>query len=103
MVYHWLGFIPQHFYNELKKWYEELFFRKFQHRISSPPRTRYTHECAETPGEIWAEDFSQIMEYNHRFYRALIIDGKSQYYLKANSNTRAGKEFVALPVGSGCC
>ena len=98
MVYHRLGFIPQHFYKELKRMVRRLVFQEVSTQNLLPERTSYTHERAEAPGEIWAEDFTQIMVYNHRYYIALVMDVKSQYYLGACSSTRASKQFVALPL-----
>ena len=98
MVYHRLGFIPQHFYKELKRMVRRLVFQEVSIHNLLPPRTSYSHERAEKPGEIWAEDFTQITVYGHRYYIALVMDVMSQYYLGACSSTRAGKEFVALPL-----
>lgn len=98
MVYHRLGFIPQHFYKELKRMVRRLVFQEVSTQNLLPERTSYTHERAEKPGEIWAEDFTQIMVYDHRYYIALIMDVNSLHYLGVSSSTRAGKQFVALPL-----
>ena len=96
MIYHRLGFIPQHFYKELKRMVRRIVFQEVSTKNLLPPRTSYSHERPEVPGEIWAEDFTQIMVYGHRYYIALVMDVKSLYYLGACSSTRASKQFVAL-------
>lgn len=98
MLYHQLGYIPQHLYKSLKKLVKRLLFREVWSRGLLPARTSYTHERSENPGEIWAQDFTQLRVCGKKYYVALVIDVAMSYYLGAAASLRADSEMVEAPV-----
>ena len=108
MIYHRMGYIPQHMYKVLKNTVRRLIFQEVAHRKLLPEKTAYVHERPDKPGEIWAEDFTTIMVYGERFYVSLLIDVASIYYLGAAARARADAQLVEIPliqalgVNGGC-
>jgi len=98
MMYHRLGYIPQHVYKVLKKTVKRLIFHEVANRKLLPEKTAYIHERPDRPGEIWAEDFTSIMVYGERFYISLLIDVASTCYLGAAARARADALLVGIPV-----
>lgn len=98
MIYYKMGYIPQHFYKEIKSIVKRLISQEVSSRSLLPEKTSYTHERPEHPGEIWAEDFTSITIYGRKFYISLVIDVKNTYYLGATASTRADDSFVKKPV-----
>jgi len=98
MIYHQLGYLPQHLYKSLKKIMRRLIFQEVSNRKLLPERTSYEHEGAENPGEIWAEDFTELRVFGKKFYAALLIDVALPYYLGATASLRSDDEMVQAPV-----
>ena len=98
MIYHQLGYVPQHLYKSLKKMLKRLISQEVSNRKLLPERTSYDHERSEKPGEIWAEDFTVLRLFGIKFYAALLIDVALPYYLGATASLRADDEMVQAPV-----
>jgi transposase InsO family protein len=98
MIYHQLGYIPQHIYKFLKSIVKRLIFQEISIRGLLPPRSSYTHERPEKPGDIWAEDFTTIRVAGEKFYVSLLIDVASTYYLGVAVSRRADADLVEAPV-----
>lgn len=98
MIYHQLGYIPQHLYKSLKKMLKRLVFQEVSNRKLLPERTSYEHERPEKPGEIWAEDFTQLRVCGKKFYAALVIDVAMTYYLGGTASIHPDDELVQTPV-----
>lgn len=98
MIYHQLGYIPHHVYKSVKKIVKRLVFQEVSKRRLLPERTSYTHERPQRPGEIWAEDFTQIRVCGKKLYIALVIDVAMTYYLGATASMRADDGMVQAPV-----
>jgi transposase InsO family protein len=98
MLYHQKGYIPQHIYKTVKKIVKRLVFQEVSNRRLLPARTSYEHERPEKPGEIWAQDFTEIRVCGEKFYVALVIDVAMTYYLGARASIRPNDEMVQAPV-----
>jgi transposase InsO family protein len=98
MIYHQLGYIPQHVYKMLKNIVKRLIFQEISRCGLLPSKTSYTHERPEKPGEIWAEDFTTIRVAGEKFYVSLVIDVASTYYLGVGVSNRAIARLVEAPV-----
>ncbi len=98
MIYHQKGYVPQHIYKIIKKMVKRLVFQKVSNRRLLPARTSYEHECPQKPGEIWAEDFTEIRVCGEKFYVALVIDVAINYYLGGTASIRADDKMVTAPV-----
>jgi transposase InsO family protein len=98
MLYHQLGYIPQHLYKRLKKIVKRLIFQEVWKRRLLPERTTYTHERPEKPGEIWAEDFTQLRVWGKKFYAALVIDVAMSYTLGASASRHPDNVMVEAPL-----
>jgi transposase InsO family protein len=98
MLYHRLGYIPHHLYKQLKKISRRLIFQEVSNRGLLPARTSYTHERPDTPGQIWAQDFTQLRVCGRKLYVALVIDVAMTYYLGATASIRADDKMVESPV-----
>lgn len=101
MIYYQLGYISQHLYNSLKKLVKRFVFQEVSNRKLLPERTSYEHEVARKPGEIWAEDFTQLRVFGKRFYAGLVIDVCLPHYLGGTASLRADDEMVQVPVDEG--
>ncbi len=98
MIYHQLGYIPQHIYKMLKHIVKRIIFQMVSARKLLPDRTSYEHERPDKPSEIWAEDFTHITVSGTTFYVSLLIDVKSNYYLGATASNRADAKLVEIPI-----
>jgi transposase InsO family protein len=98
MIYHQLGYIPQHLYKSLKKMVKRLVSQEVSNRKLLPERTSYEHERPGKPGEIWAEDFTCLHACGKKFYAALVIDVALPHYLGATVSIRPDDEMVKAPV-----
>jgi transposase InsO family protein len=98
MIYHQLGYIPQHIYKMLKNIVKRIIFQMVSARKLLPERTLYEHERPNKPGEIWVEDFTRIKVSGITFYVSLLIDVASNYYLGATASNRADAKLVEIPV-----
>lgn len=98
MIYHRLGFMPHHFYKTLKHVSRRIVFQEVEKRQLLPARGSYEHVKPQAVGEVWAEDFTELRIYGHKFYAALVIDVCSSFYLGAASSDRAGGKLVDAPL-----
>ncbi len=98
MIYYRMGYIPQHLYKRLKKMVKRLVFQEVSKRNLLPERTFYEHERADKPGQIWAEDFTQLRVFGVTFYVALVIDVALPHYPGATASLCADDEMVEGPV-----
>ncbi len=98
MSYHQLGYIPQHIYKQVKRIVRRLVFQEVTTRCLLPERTSYEHERPEKPGEIWAEDFTELRVCGKKFYAALVIDVAMTYYRGVTASIRPDSKMVQAPV-----
>lgn len=98
MIYHRLGYISTKAYDQVKKSVKRLLFQEVSNRGLLPPRTRYEHERPEGIGQIWAEDFTEVIVYGQTFKAGLLIDVASQYYLGVAVSKWANAALVEEPV-----
>lgn len=98
MLYHRLGYISTKVYDQVKKSVKRLLFQEVTNRGLLPPRTRYEHKRPERIGQIWAEDFTEVIVYGQTFKASLLIDVASQYYLGVAVSKWANAALVEKPV-----
>jgi transposase InsO family protein len=98
MIYHQMGYAPQHIYKTVKKMVKRLVFQEVSNRRLLPARTSYEHERPQNPGEIWAEDFTEIRVCGKKFYVALVIDVAIPHYLGGTASIRADDKMVTSPI-----
>ncbi len=98
MIYHRLGYISMKGYDQVKKSVKRILFQEVSNRRLLPPRTRYEHERPQRIGQIWAEDFTELVVYGHEFKAGLLIDVASQYYLGVSVSKQANSALVEEPV-----
>ena len=101
MIYHRQGHISQNMYKNLKRVVKRTIFQEVSSRKLLPAKTSYEHEIPDKPGEIWAEDFTQIKVSGIKFSVSLLIDVASNYYLGAEASVRPNTAFVESPVLQG--
>ena len=98
LIYHRVGYLPQHLYKSLKKIFRALVMQEAANRKLFPPNTSYTHERPDQPGDVWAEDFTKIIVGGVRYALAVLIDVASTCFLGAAVAHRATARFVGEPV-----
>lgn len=98
MLYHRLGYIPQHLYKNLKKIVKRLIFQEVSNRKLLPERTSYEHERPDRSGQIWAEDFTHLRVRGKKFYVAFVMDVAMNYYLGAKASLRPDDNMVKAPI-----
>lgn len=98
MIYHQKGYVAQHIYKTIKKIVKRLVFQEVSNRLLLPARTSYEHERPEMPGEIWAQDFTQLRVCGQKIYAALVIDVAMTYYLGGTASLRSDSQMVEVPV-----
>jgi transposase InsO family protein len=99
MLYHKLGFIGQRAYDGIKKVVKRILCREVSGRKDLPAgRGDYEHIRPEGIGQIWAEDFTELVVESQVFKLALLIDVYSQYILGWALARRATESLVARPV-----
>lgn len=99
MLYHEFGYIGQKAYDSLKKQvYRVLRQEVFCRKDLPASRGKYEHISPERIGQIWAEDFTEIVLDGTSFKLALLIDVFSQYILGWALARRATESLVAIPV-----
>ena len=89
MNYHGLGFIGQKRYDELKTMLGATINREVSERNLLPDKAEYEHVKADRPGQIWAEDFTDLPVEGTRFRVAMLIDVYDQYILGYACGRRA--------------
>jgi transposase InsO family protein len=99
MLYHGLGFIGQKAYSRIKGNIKRVLIQEVSQRKDLPANAgSYEHIRAEGVGEIWAEDFTEVVFNGLKFKLALLIDVYSQYILGWALARRATESLVATPV-----
>lgn len=99
MLYHELGFIGQRAYDGIKKVVRRILCQAVSGRKDLPAgRGPYEHIRPEGIGQIWAEDFTELVIDSEVFKLALLIDVYSQYILGWALARRATESLVARPV-----
>jgi transposase InsO family protein len=99
MIYHKLGYIGHHTYQNLKKAMGRVLFQEVYRRNLLPKPTAYEHERPEAINEIWAEDFTKVKVIGCTFPIAVLIDVFSKEYLGyAVTETEDTDDLVRDPV-----
>jgi len=99
MLYHELGLIGQKAYDKIKKMVKHVLCQEVHQRKDLPARVdKYEHIRPERIGQIWAEDFTEIVVDGISFKLALLIDVFTQYILGWELAQRATEALVASPV-----
>lgn len=99
MLYHRLGFIGRKAYDIIKRQVRRIFRQEVSGRKDIPAGGgEYEHIRPERIGQIWAEDFTEIVLDGISLKYALLIDVFSQYILGWALAPRATESLVAIPV-----
>lgn len=98
MLYHELGFIGMRAYDLVKRNVKRLLSQEVSGRKLLPGREFYEHVRAEKPGEIWAEDFTELTVEGVTFKGALLLDTYDTHYLGSAVDCRATAALVGRPV-----
>lgn len=98
MIYHRLGYVSMNGYDQIKKSVKRLVFQEVSKRQLIAAKTGYEHEKPEKIGEIWAEDFTDVVAYGEIFKVGVLIDVASQYNLGAAVSKSANVALVEKPV-----
>ncbi len=99
MLYHGLGLIGQKAYDGLKKMVRRVLSQELSGRKDLLSATgKYEHIRPDRIGQIWAEDFTEIVVDGISIKFALLIDVYSQYILGWALARRATEALVAIPV-----
>jgi transposase InsO family protein len=99
MLYHGLGLVGQKAYDSIKKKIRRLLCQELSRRKDLPAGgDSYQHIQPEWIGQIWAEDFTELVVDGLSLKLALLIDVFSQYILGWALARRATESLVALPV-----
>lgn len=94
MIYHRLGYIGRHAYQNLKKAVSRVLFQEVYRLGLLPKPTLYEHERPESIGEIWAEDFIKVSIIGCVFSIALVIDVFNTEYLGYAASTREDSDVL---------
>jgi putative transposase len=99
MLYHQLGLIGQKSFDHLKKMVGRILRQEASSRKDRPAGHQpYEHIRPQNVGEVWAEDFTEVVVDRETFKVALLIDVYSQYILGWALARRATESLVAKPV-----
>lgn len=98
MLYHELGYLSMKSYDGIKKSAKHLLGQEVARRELFPRQGFYEHIRPEKPGEIWAEDFTDVAVEGKTFKVALVLDAHDEYYLGAASGSRATAALVGRPI-----
>lgn len=99
MLYHQLGLIGQKSFDRLKKMVGRILRQEASSRKDRPTGHQpYEHIRPKNVGEIWAEDFTEVIVDRETFKVALLIDVYSQYILGWALARRATESLVAKPL-----
>ncbi len=98
MVYHRLGAPTVYQYLKIKRIVKVLVKQEVNRRKLIPAGHSYEHEKPATIGEIWAEDFTELVVENRKVKVGLLIDVFSQYILGFHVAAQARETLVSLPV-----
>jgi transposase InsO family protein len=98
MLYHERGLIGEKAYGRVKKNVRRLLLEEAGRRELFGEKAYYEHVRPEKAGEIWAEDFTELVVEGRTFKAALLLDVFDQYYLGAAVGHRATAVLVGRPV-----
>jgi transposase InsO family protein len=98
MLYHELGSVGMKQYETIKKQVKRLLAQEVTRRELVSSRESFEHERAKKPGEIWAEDFTEVTVEGRTFKLAVLIDTYDEYYLGAAADARATTALVGCPI-----
>jgi transposase InsO family protein len=99
LLYHQLGLIGQRAFDGLKKMVKRILCQEASSRRDRPGgRETYEHIRPRGVGQIWAEDFTEVVVDGETFKVALLIDVYSHYILGWALARRATESLVARPV-----
>ncbi len=98
MLYHELGYIGMRAYDQIRWKVKRVLVQAVSERKLLPGREFYEHVRAEKPGEVWAEDFTEVAVEGRTFKVAVLLDTYDSYYLGWAVAQRATAELVRRPV-----
>lgn len=98
MLYHQLGSIGEKKYDEIKGNARRLFMREVARRELFSAKEAFEHIRPKRPGEIWAEDFTDVVVDGRTFKVATLIDVYDEFYLGAAAGVRATAALVRQPI-----
>lgn len=98
-LYHGLGYIGQKRYERIKDHVKRLLIQEVSRRkLTSAMGESFEHVRPRQVGEIWAEDFTEVVVEAETFKVAVLLDVFDAYYLGAAVERRATTALVAAPV-----
>lgn len=98
LLYHELGLIGEKAYDGIKRSVRRLLLEEAGRRELLAEKSWYEHIRAQRVGEIWAEDFTDLVVAGQPFQVALLLDVFDQYYLGAAVARLATAALVGRPV-----
>lgn len=98
LVYHRLGCVGMKFYERIKTITGRLLGQEVSRRGALPGRVSYEHVRPTKVGEIWSEDFTDVVVAGCRFKVASLMDNFSTYILGVAVAVRATAGLVGKPV-----
>ena len=98
MLYHRLGLIGEKAYDRIKKNVRRALLDEAGRRKLFGEKAYYEHMRPEKVGEIWAEDFTDLVVEGCTFKVALLHDVFDHYYLGDAVGLRATAALVGRPV-----
>ena len=98
MDYHQLGHLGQKEYDKIKRSARRIFLEEVNRRRLFPERKFYDYVRPVGVGQIWAEDFTDVVVERCTFKLALLLDVHDSYYLGAAVGRQATAALVAAPV-----
>lgn len=98
MLYHELGLIGEKAYDRIKRNVRPLLLEEAARRELFGEQSLYEHIRPQKTGEIWAEDFTQVVVEGHSFELALLLDVFDHYYLGMAVGRVATAALVGRPV-----
>lgn len=99
MAYHELGTIGQKAFDTIRRNVKRVLVQELSGR---PDRARseehYDHVRPGVPGEVWAEDFTELPVAGEVFKLAVVVDVFGHYFLGWACSERATATFVSRPI-----
>jgi transposase InsO family protein len=98
MLYHQKGLVGEKAYEGIKRNVKRLLAQEVSRREILGEKGFYEHIRPEAPGEIWAEDFTDLVVEGHTFKLALLLDIYDHLYLGSAVERSATARLVGRPV-----
>lgn len=98
MLYHELGYIGMRAYDRVKGNVKRLLGQEVSQRKLLPAHEYYEHVRAQRPGQVWAEDFTEVTVEGSTFKAAVLLDTYDEYYMGSAVHCRATAALVGRPV-----